>query len=200
MVDCGEGTQRQLLRSGAGFRRLHRLLLTRPFRPRARHSRSLFHASASPKLGSDDNPWRKNHAGRGRAHARRALGRRAGAHSARARSAVRNPGIRRRRIRRRLLSGTPPRHRQFWIHIRGPCATASATLSSCGAWRPGVAGEGHWITGTFMMIAAYGCSLLFVERLFRIVRPKLLRLPWFARLWNWVLVVRAKVVEFFRPS
>ncbi|RWB73540.1 MAG: MBL fold metallo-hydrolase [Mesorhizobium sp.] len=30
LVDCGEGTQRQLLRSGAGFRRLHRLLLTHP--------------------------------------------------------------------------------------------------------------------------------------------------------------------------
>src|ERR1700732_1150370 len=28
MVDCGEGTQRQLLRSGTGFRRLDRLLLT----------------------------------------------------------------------------------------------------------------------------------------------------------------------------
>ena len=28
MVDCGEGTQRQLVRSGAGFRRLDRLLLT----------------------------------------------------------------------------------------------------------------------------------------------------------------------------
>src|SRR6516162_10548790 len=28
LVDCGEGTQRQLLRSGAGFRRLDRLLLT----------------------------------------------------------------------------------------------------------------------------------------------------------------------------
>jgi ribonuclease Z len=28
MVDCGEGTQRQLLRSGAGFRRLDQLLLT----------------------------------------------------------------------------------------------------------------------------------------------------------------------------
>jgi ribonuclease Z len=28
MVDCGEGTQRQLLQSGAGFRRLDRLLLT----------------------------------------------------------------------------------------------------------------------------------------------------------------------------
>jgi ribonuclease Z len=28
LVDCGEGTQRQLLRSGVGFRRLDRLLLT----------------------------------------------------------------------------------------------------------------------------------------------------------------------------
>src|SRR5579859_2010794 len=28
LVDCGEGTQRQLLKSGAGFRRLGRLLLT----------------------------------------------------------------------------------------------------------------------------------------------------------------------------
>ena len=28
LVDCGEGTQRQLFRSGAGFRRLDRLLLT----------------------------------------------------------------------------------------------------------------------------------------------------------------------------
>ena len=63
-----------------------------------------------------------------------------------------------------------------------------------------VAGEGHWITGAFMIIAAYGCSLLFVERLFRIVRPKLLTLPWFARLWNWVLCVRGKVIGMFRPG
>jgi ribonuclease Z len=28
LVDCGEGTQRQLLRGGAGFRRLDRILLT----------------------------------------------------------------------------------------------------------------------------------------------------------------------------
>lgn len=28
LIDCGEGTQRQLLRSGAGFRRLDRMLLT----------------------------------------------------------------------------------------------------------------------------------------------------------------------------
>jgi ribonuclease Z len=28
LIDCGEGTQRQLLRSGVGFRRLDRILLT----------------------------------------------------------------------------------------------------------------------------------------------------------------------------
>lgn len=28
LIDCGEGTQRQLLRSGAGLRRIDRILLT----------------------------------------------------------------------------------------------------------------------------------------------------------------------------
>jgi len=28
LIDCGEGTQRQILKSGAGFKRLHRILLT----------------------------------------------------------------------------------------------------------------------------------------------------------------------------
>jgi hypothetical protein len=59
-----------------------------------------------------------------------------------------------------------------------------------------VAGEGHWITGTFMIIAAYGCSLLFVERLFRVVRPKLLTLPWFARLWNWSCLFEVRWLDF----
>jgi hypothetical protein len=63
-----------------------------------------------------------------------------------------------------------------------------------------VAGKGHWITGTVMIIAAYGCSLLFVERLFHVVKPKLLTLPWFLRLWNWVVFVRGKVVRMFRPG
>jgi hypothetical protein len=34
-----------------------------------------------------------------------------------------------------------------------------------------VAGEGHWITGTVMIIVAYGCSLLFVERKAQIIEP-----------------------------
>jgi hypothetical protein len=47
-----------------------------------------------------------------------------------------------------------------------------------------VAGKGHWITGTGILVAAYIVSLFFVERLFRVVRPKLLMLPWFAKLWR----------------
>jgi hypothetical protein len=63
-----------------------------------------------------------------------------------------------------------------------------------------VAGEGHWITGTVMIVAAYAASLLLVERLFQVVKPKLLTLPWFARLWTWLLVVGGKVVGFFRSA
>ena len=58
-----------------------------------------------------------------------------------------------------------------------------------------MAGEGHWITGTVMIIAVHGCGLLFSERLFRIVRPKLLTLPWFTRLWNWIVFGRGKPVS-----
>jgi hypothetical protein len=61
-----------------------------------------------------------------------------------------------------------------------------------------VAGNGHWITGTAMIIVAYAGSLFVVERLFRIVKPKLLTLPWFARLWSKVLVVRGKVIGWFQ--
>ena len=61
-----------------------------------------------------------------------------------------------------------------------------------------VAGDGHWITGTIMIIVAYAASLMFVERLFRIVKPKLLALPWFARTWHWLIALRIKTVARFR--
>jgi hypothetical protein len=57
-----------------------------------------------------------------------------------------------------------------------------------------VVGEGHWITGVTMIVAAYATSLLLVERLFRIVLPKLLTLHWFARLWAWILAIKSKVL------
>jgi hypothetical protein len=63
-----------------------------------------------------------------------------------------------------------------------------------------VAGEGHWITGTAMIIAAYAASLLLVERLFAMVKPKLLTLPWFARLWGWFVAFRSKTMGLFRKA
>ncbi|MGY3341409.1 hypothetical protein ACVWZ4_007371 [Bradyrhizobium sp. USDA 4472] len=62
-----------------------------------------------------------------------------------------------------------------------------------------VASEGHWITGTAMIIAAYAASLLIVERLFAAVKPKLLKLNWFAKLWAWLIVIRYQLARPF-PS
>jgi len=56
-----------------------------------------------------------------------------------------------------------------------------------------VAGEGHWLTGTGMIIGAYAASLLVVERLFKIVKPKLMTLSWFARLWTQWMALRNKL-------
>jgi len=55
-----------------------------------------------------------------------------------------------------------------------------------------VAGEGHWLSGSATIIAAYAVSLLFVERLFRLVKPKLLMLGWFAALWSKVVSIRGR--------
>ncbi len=58
-----------------------------------------------------------------------------------------------------------------------------------------LAGEGHWITGAGFLVCAYGASLLGTERLFVIVKPKLLKLPWFARIWRFISRGYARVRE-----
>jgi hypothetical protein len=60
--------------------------------------------------------------------------------------------------------------------------------------------EGHWFTGTAVIIAAYAMSLLIVERLFTIAKPKLLMLHWFARLWSWLIVVRYRLMKSVRSA
>lgn len=60
-----------------------------------------------------------------------------------------------------------------------------------------IAGAGHWVAGTLTIVCAYAVSLLLVERLFEIVKPKLLTLPWFARLWSWFASRRERVLGWF---
>jgi hypothetical protein len=57
-----------------------------------------------------------------------------------------------------------------------------------------VAGSGHWMAGTVTIICAYALSLLLIERLFLVVKPKLLTLRWFAALWNWFVTARGAVL------
>jgi hypothetical protein len=43
-------------------------------------------------------------------------------------------------------------------------------------------GLGHWVGGACMIVGAYAAGLLFVDRLFRVVKSKIYTLPWCARL------------------
>src|SRR4030081_1761835 len=63
-----------------------------------------------------------------------------------------------------------------------------------------VAGEGHWIAGTAMVAGAYAVSVVFIERLFGLVKPKLLTLHWFAGLWRWFVGLRGKLSSRLIPS
>jgi hypothetical protein len=56
-----------------------------------------------------------------------------------------------------------------------------------------IAGKGHWLTGTGMLILSYGASLLIVERLFRLVKPRLMMMHWFAKLWAGFVTLRTEV-------
>jgi hypothetical protein len=47
-----------------------------------------------------------------------------------------------------------------------------------------------------MMLCAYVLSIFVVERLFKIVKPKLLTLPWFAVIWRWSIAARRKLVAW----
>jgi hypothetical protein len=63
-----------------------------------------------------------------------------------------------------------------------------------------LAGDGHWFTGTVVIIVAYGTSLLLVERLFKIVKPKLLKLRWFARISSSLIRIRYRLMKPLRGA
>jgi hypothetical protein len=88
-----------------------------------------------------------------------------------------------------------------FVQNLGPYQSLALLLVPAGFVEPlklvavAIAGSGHWITGTGMIIAAYAASLLVVYRLFKMVKRKLLTLPWFARLWAWFVSSRRKLVN-----
>ena len=59
-------------------------------------------------------------------------------------------------------------------------------------------GDGHLVTGALAILCAYAGSLFVTERLFVIVKPKLLKLPWFAAVWEPFVRTRGCVLRWFR--
>jgi hypothetical protein len=88
-----------------------------------------------------------------------------------------------------------------WIRALGPYQSlALLALPACMVeplklFAIAVAGEGHWFTGIGMIIAAYAASVLIIERLFAVVKPRLLKLRWFAKLWARVVDFRYKITK-----
>ena len=63
-----------------------------------------------------------------------------------------------------------------------------------------VGGEGHWLGGMAFLFCAYGASAFGTERFFRIVKPRLLELPWFARVWRRAVRVYDGLRDWLRSS
>ena len=61
-----------------------------------------------------------------------------------------------------------------------------------------IAGGGHFVTGLFFLVFVYVVSLVVTERLFIILKPKLLMLAWFAKSWRWFVALRRRGFRWLR--
>ncbi|MDQ4135562.1 MAG: hypothetical protein M3158_05215 [Pseudomonadota bacterium] len=60
--------------------------------------------------------------------------------------------------------------------------------------------RGHVVSGTAALLALHGASLLSTERLFTVVKPQLLTIPWFAALWGRVEAVRDALLRWLHGT
>jgi hypothetical protein len=59
---------------------------------------------------------------------------------------------------------------------------------------------GHVVTGTALLVGLHGLSLLSTERLFSVVKPKLLTIRWFNHLWGFIVLIRDDLIRRVRRS
>jgi hypothetical protein len=60
--------------------------------------------------------------------------------------------------------------------------------------------EGHFATGLVTISMAYLVSLLVVERIYHAGRAKLRTIPWFAKLMNWLIGIRDRLLTWARAT
>jgi hypothetical protein len=61
-------------------------------------------------------------------------------------------------------------------------------------------GSGYLLAGLIVMLCAYVASALLVERLFKIVKPKLLTLSWFVIIWKKVVDARLTALRWLKSK
>jgi hypothetical protein len=59
---------------------------------------------------------------------------------------------------------------------------------------------GHVLTGTVAMIVLHGLSILSTERLFAVLKPTFLTIPWFAALWGRITSIRDRLLAWVRET
>jgi hypothetical protein len=90
-----------------------------------------------------------------------------------------------------------------WLERRSPYQSLAILLIPFMAAEPSklaalaIVGKGHWLTGAVVIAVAYALSIFVVERIFKVVKPTLLTLRWFAKAWRWFVAIRAKTMAFF---
>jgi hypothetical protein len=57
----------------------------------------------------------------------------------------------------------------------------------------------YWVSAVMLMVFAKFLGLGVTAFVFDLTRPKLLQMPWFAKLYAWVLALRAKAAELVNP-
>ncbi len=60
--------------------------------------------------------------------------------------------------------------------------------------------SGHVVTGVVMLIGAYLISVLVVDRIFHAGKPKLMTIPWFAKLWTWISDYKDRLLAWMQST
>jgi hypothetical protein len=62
------------------------------------------------------------------------------------------------------------------------------------------AATGHVVSGTLGLLIAHGLTVLIPERLFAVLKPTLLTLPWFAVIWTRIVTTRDRILAWVRET
>jgi len=59
-----------------------------------------------------------------------------------------------------------------------------------------VLASGHWLIGGLIFLFAKFLGMALFSRIFNLTRPALLQVPWFSRLYQWVMIYRNRIHDF----